>query len=184
MKSIAAHAPPVSQRGFTLIELMVTLIIAAILAALAIPSFDATLKRWRVRSAAEGIASSIYLARSEASTRGGAMLRAKSPDASCSAAAAEWQCGWELVVPDPGNPPSNESSVQEVEMAKGVRITFTGPAPTDSVTFNNRGIAALGYNFFVVPLVDNSGNPPCARVVISSGGRVRTISGTGTCPIN
>ena len=54
------HPPPNSSgspvhhgaRGFTAIELMVTIGIAAILAALAAPSFTGLMERWRVRHAA------------------------------------------------------------------------------------------------------------------------------------
>lgn len=60
-----------TQNGFTAIELMVVVSIVAILAALATPSFTPLIERWRVRSAAEDLTSTIYYARSEAIKRGG-----------------------------------------------------------------------------------------------------------------
>lgn len=65
---------PFAQRGFTAIELMVVVAIVAILAALAAPSFTPLIERWRVRSAAEDLTSTIYYARSEAIKRGGGVI--------------------------------------------------------------------------------------------------------------
>lgn len=52
-------------RGFTLIELMVTIVVLAILAALAAPTFNDMRDRARVRAAAEAIYSHVQFARSE-----------------------------------------------------------------------------------------------------------------------
>lgn len=57
------------ERGFTLIEVMVTVILIAILASLAAPSFQTTIARFRVRTAAESLMSGLQLARSEALRR-------------------------------------------------------------------------------------------------------------------
>jgi prepilin-type N-terminal cleavage/methylation domain-containing protein len=53
-------------RGLTLIELMVTVAIMAILLVLAVPSFNAFLARGRLSGAAEGLAQDLQLAKSEA----------------------------------------------------------------------------------------------------------------------
>jgi type IV fimbrial biogenesis protein FimT len=53
-------------RGFTIMELMVTLAIMALLLVLAVPSFNAFLARGRLSGAAEGLAQDLQLAKSEA----------------------------------------------------------------------------------------------------------------------
>ena len=57
---------PMKLRGLTLIELMVTLAIMAILLVLVVPSFNAFLARGRLTGAAEALAQGLQLARSEA----------------------------------------------------------------------------------------------------------------------
>lgn len=56
-------------RGFTLVELMVTIAVAAILLALATPSFADFLQRYRLRGAADDVASLVANARAEALMR-------------------------------------------------------------------------------------------------------------------
>jgi len=56
-------------KGFSLVELLVTIAIAAIVLVIAIPSFNALLVRNRLRSAAETMRSEINMARSEALKR-------------------------------------------------------------------------------------------------------------------
>ena len=53
-------------RGFTIVELMIVLIIVAILASMAIPSFQSMIERRRLIGAAESVYSDLQFVRSEA----------------------------------------------------------------------------------------------------------------------
>jgi len=55
-----------THRGFTLMELMITIAILAILAAIALPSFQSTLERRRLVGAADTLFADLQYARSEA----------------------------------------------------------------------------------------------------------------------
>lgn len=57
------------QRGFTLVELMVTLVILGVLLAAAAPNFGPWIAGTRIRSTAEGIIAGLQYAKSEATTR-------------------------------------------------------------------------------------------------------------------
>lgn len=58
-----------SQCGFTLIELMITVVIVAVVLGLAVPSFYTTIKNNRLRTNADRLVTSLNLARSEAVKR-------------------------------------------------------------------------------------------------------------------
>lgn len=85
--------------GFTLLELMVTVAILAIVAALAAPSFAAMFKTNRARSVASELMAALSLARSEAVRRGQAVTICKSRDgSSCGGSGTQWDNGWIVFV--------------------------------------------------------------------------------------
>jgi type IV fimbrial biogenesis protein FimT len=90
------------EMGFTLIELMVTLAVAAIVLTVAVPSFQDLVRNNRLATQANQLVSALNLARSEAVKRGVRVTVCKTdaPDAaepSCSAT-ANWQQGFIVFV--------------------------------------------------------------------------------------
>jgi type IV fimbrial biogenesis protein FimT len=87
--------------GFTLVELMVTLLVVAILLGIAVPSFrDAALSS-RLTGYANDLVASVQLARSEAIKRNLTVTLCASVNGSTCAAGVGWEVGWIVLAPRP-----------------------------------------------------------------------------------
>ena len=88
-----------ASRGFTLIELMVVVALAAILLALAVPSFSAMLASYRTSAQLNGWIGDAQYARAEAIKRGQTVHMCISSNStgaapSCTSGASDWSVGW------------------------------------------------------------------------------------------
>lgn len=98
-----SSAPRLFNAGFTLMEVLVVLTISAILVAVAVPSFNASIARARTSEAANTLLAGIELARSEAIRRGVNVTACRITNPAppvCSGAAGagfadgDWAAGW------------------------------------------------------------------------------------------
>lgn len=125
-------APTVAARGFTILELMVALTIAAMLLTLGVPSFTAFLRNSEIRSTAEAISNGLRFARTEAT-------RLNRPVSFTLAGGSD--PGWEINVFDPAaltliQPPIRTYS--KLEAGKSTKAVIA-PATALAVTFNGLG---------------------------------------------
>ncbi len=159
--------------GFTLIELMVTIVIVAILLALAVPSFTSTISRSRVASGASSLSVAFSTARSEAVKRGRNVTICKSADVTATPPACttsgDWSQGW--IVFDATVSPIVPIKVFEA-MSSGVTAAG-GAEVVSSVTFAPNGATTLAGA--------GSDNPNRAITVCKPGvnSRVVTLSASG-----
>lgn len=164
-----------AQSGFTAIELMVVVAITAILVALAAPSFTPLIERWRMRSAAEDLTSTLYYARSEAIQRGGGITID---------AAGGWDQGWKVTHTQGGTTTDLQIS--------------TAPAKTTIVQNNNKdklyvdrwgmlsetsgGAPTIGLNILFYPVGKTTTDSSAIRLCIVSGGRIAQAKQGAACP--
>jgi len=145
--------------GFTIIELMVTLIIAAIGLTIAIPGFANFLRSQRATSNANELLVSLTFARSEALKRGDpvAVCASDNPQAATPACSGNnsWTNGWITFVDDDtagtdGDYDSATETLLRVHPASGsVSVTTDGGA--DYVRFIGDGTADARDDFKVKP---------------------------------
>lgn len=182
--------------GFTLIELLVVVAIVAILASLAVPSFNTMLMKRSVQGAAQALVSDMRFARSEALRRSMSVsicsLAANSTNTCAAGGGASWVNGW-MVFSDvaAANPVVfNSASGDEIvrvqqPLANLASIASTVPSSDkQGITFeaHGRSKSAGNQTFIFTP----RGTVPAGTVrivCVSSQGRVRLLDeGATACP--
>ena len=118
--------PRLQHRGFTLIELMIGLVIAAFLMSLGLPSFSEFRRNSEIRSTTESIVNGLRMARSEAANRNQAVTFALAGGGSAS---------WTVIQV------SDSSLIQRYSKQEGATNTAVAiqPAGGIAVTFNGLG---------------------------------------------
>ncbi len=129
-------------RGFTLMELIITILVAGILTAIAVPAFDSFVKNDRDSAQVNSLAYSMNYARSEAVKRDlatGVSVCPSLDGVNCNGAA--WASGWMVYYTDPTT--GANVSLQAVPALAGSNtVTSHGAATTATgITFLSSGMA-------------------------------------------
>lgn len=174
--------------GFTLIELIITVVLAAIVLTIGVPTFrTAILNNTRVAQVNEFVGV-LSLARSEAAKRGLRVVICRSNNASNCATdtTGVWESGWVVFVDQnqdgDSNPytPSNQPNSADILKVQGsIDRSFSlrsGSAFTQWIAYipNGVSIGNTGLGTGTFRLCDSRGVDQARFVVISATGRVRT----------
>ena len=154
--------------GFTLLELMVTIAIMAILLAIGVPSFQSSLRSNRVATTSNELLASLSLARSEGikSTRGGGVC-ASANGTSCG---TDWNQGWMVWTEKDGDGTyDNDETVVRYSQGKP-RLQVTGSAAT--VAFDGRG-RIEGGTAATIGVVPQGVTTPVRCVAVNITGQAR-----------
>jgi type IV fimbrial biogenesis protein FimT len=186
--SLNKRTQSVAARGFTLIELAITVVVLSILLALAAPLFTGVINGNRLTSNANEVVAALQIARSEALRRNARTTFCQSSNGTSCSDAAEWQ-GW-LVFADA----DGDDVVDETEIVRSgvfvvpVQVIASSNVDDSSIVFRADGLAYTGNNLLeanvrvCLPVTNPSEN--ARDVNIAVGGRVAVrapIDAAGEC---
>ena len=162
-------------QGFTLFELLTTLLLGALITSIAIPSFSATLSRQRQRVEIDALFHAIHQARKESIMRRKVVSICPSEDGSSCASGQDWSVGWILFENrDRDSPPRvdpGEPVLVNHRVADGVQIRANRSAFTLRATF----LRATNGTFV---FCDENARIDPRALVVSYTGRPRAASHT------
>lgn len=175
-------------RGFTLIELMITLAIAVILLTVAVPSFRDVIRNNRTATNANNLVSALNLARSEAIKRGEQITMRRKGSTS-----QNWDSGWDVFTDLNADGTLNGADLllRTYDVLSAGYSLRTGGTFADWVAYlpsgMSRGSSGLANDTF--RLCDNESGVSSAvlitrsrAITVSISGRPRTQTGTVSCP--
>ncbi len=167
-------------QGFTLVELMVTVAIVAILLAVALPSFEGSMRSNRVATASNELIASIALARSEAirSPRGAAICTTTDGE-QCD---GDWNDGWMVWIDAEGDgveTGADDRVVRYTQARNKVEVVAdvaVDPEEATTIRFDRRGrtIGSLR-SLTIEPDECPEGNPLRRVLTVSTTGQTHIV---------
>src|SRR5882762_2785931 len=158
------------QRGFTLIEIMISLTVLGILLMVALPSFGTWLQNQQLRAASEATLNGLQVARAAAIQRNVLVQFVSGPGTGWSVA----EVATPVVVQSRAHEEGSPNAVLDVTPAGATTVTF---APLGSVVANADPLSPTVTKFDVSNPAGGSCQPGgpmrCLRVTISGGGSLR-----------
>jgi type IV fimbrial biogenesis protein FimT len=180
--------------GFTLIELMVTIGVAGVLAGIAIPSFKSTIQNNRLTTSANELVTALNLARSEAVKRGLSVTVRKVDSNSSTnlSSTANWEDGWDVFTDadSDGNFESGDVLIRNFTALPNsytLRGNVVATPPPDGfdgyISFNSRG-RSHNSGYFVL-CDDSDGNQTAEAntsrlIIVNTVGRVQIGTDTNS----
>lgn len=157
--------------GLTIIELLVTVVIVAILFAVAVPSFRNASLGSRLSASANDLLASVQLARSEAIKRNVAVTLCASSDGASCAASGGWEQGWIVVA---------AAAVVQRQQSLPDGFLLSQAGGTVPLNFQPIGIGATAATFTVCR-DDPDGSQERVVTVSAAGSAYVTRTTAGTC---
>lgn len=154
----------IKMQGFTIIELMITLVIAAILASLAAPSFKDIIQNNRMTTQYNELLASLSVARSEAIKQGEDVIALSNNGNN------DWKDGWTVFIDSDGD--GAPSAAETIRIAGALTGNNTLQFARDRITYASTGLGS-GLITGTFTLCDDRGDPESKGLVVSATGRVR-----------
>jgi len=178
---------PDSQVGFTLVELMITVVIVAILMAFAAPGFRDLLERNRLQSTSSNVYASLMFARSEALKRNQWVVICKrnAGGTACDTGTVDgkWEEGWLVFAGGTPAVPNEILNVREALSAGDTLRVVDDPNDTpEKLNILTYGTDGSPSSEAVFVLCNSDADTSTAReVLVELTGRPRRLESTGNC---
>lgn len=166
-------------RGFTLLELVVTIAVLAVLTAVAFPSFESSFRTNRVATATNELLASLSLARSEAvRVNGTAGICASKDGSTCD---DKWESGWLEWRDNNGNGSldQGEDVLGYTQAKKKIQIRSETNKPLvfdghGRLKANNQSpITGSGQHLYIKPDVCTEGMKNQRKVTVNASGQIK-----------
>jgi type IV fimbrial biogenesis protein FimT len=171
------------KKGFTLVELLITMALVAILSALAVPSFQTLIKKNRVSVEAQRVLTTLFYTRMEAIKRNSLVSLCPSSDGLACNSELSWMDGW-IIFSDRAKRGKLDHDMDRV-------LRIGGPIKNGHLLYstkhhkwfgyqpsgNSVGSSGSGNTSFII--CSPKGDVEGRRVVVSITGRPRIDEGIG-----
>ncbi len=162
-----------TERGFTLIELIVGLAVAAIVMGIAVPSFKSVIESGRTKGVANDFVTAINVTRNEAITRGERVSMCKSANGTACTTSGGWQQGWIVFVDSKTEDVPGIGLVEVGESILRVFDEFSGGVTLSGNTNVENHISFLPTGF--TQRTDNPSQFSNGTFTLTSGGKTTSI---------
>ncbi|WP_119395785.1 GspH/FimT family pseudopilin [Salinibius halmophilus] len=179
------------ETGLTLVEIMITLSVMAILAAISAPSFNSVLASTQQVSVRDHVINSLAIARSEAVTRGTSIFVCPKSETSYQCATdsttdTSWQHGWVVFVDSDANGTASDNEVLQAFDAPNSNIDFKFAG--GKIQFDHQGRLASSHVGRPIFLLSSTDTSRTNALEVRPTGRVRICddwqSENGVCVRN
>jgi type IV fimbrial biogenesis protein FimT len=176
---MSAQCKARTSRGFTLIEMLITIAILTIVMAIAIPNFNTG--RSLVVNQAREFKSALNFARNEAVNLSRIVTLCPSDDASAAAPNCDetWHNGWVVYIDENKDGDADDGEVVRRHIALKGGVTITANPVAASVSFDNQGFTDDASDFLFCSDADKASG---RTVMLARSGRAMRSKDLTTCP--